>query len=273
MDISKVRAEFANFPYTVAFLDQTQENKTWHSRSFGIRNRNIDDTWNTPGDFSVIITQKIKGEKFAVWRPRKFYIYPGYDVAIIIDEGYWNDEAAKLMEAKAYPHIGFDLHKPRIGAGVIAKGYPEKSSFKYSRGYYHVLSLETYTGVVEEVYDEGAPMVKSPCFQSTVKTYGGMSGGPIFNAANSRIIGITSANLETTDPPFHTTFAPFLWHAFLAPIEVPLAGAGTTSILELAKREFLHIEGVEHVSQGADGRNSWIEFVETCATCQISQEP
>lgn len=28
MDISKVRAEFAKFPYTVAFLDQTQENKT-----------------------------------------------------------------------------------------------------------------------------------------------------------------------------------------------------------------------------------------------------
>lgn len=253
------------------FLTAKHVVEDWHNRSNGVE-RGLDIDSMRPedaGEFTIKVLQLMKGGIVASWQPEKIMTLPGYDVAILIDDQNFNEHAQALLNEGAYPHIGFDLHQPRIGAQVIAKGYPNTISKPNpsAQSFTHLASMKTSLGVVEEVYYKAAGLVKSPCFQSNLEVEGGMSGGPVFNADNSLIIGLVSSSYPPAgDYEQFTTLSPFLWQALIAEIQIGFINKEPVTLLDLAKQGYLYVEGLDHLEKIND-QWIWNEYSETCNSC------
>ena len=256
------------------FLTATHLVQDWHDKSTRTRGRDVTLlSAGEEGDFKILVYQLLKDGSVAVWRPDSILLAADEDIAILVDQGNYNEKVAELLKAGAYPHIGYDLHYPKVGDHIIAMGYPETVTAAGDKegAFSHAVRPEANSGIIEEFYSNGAGLVKGPCFQSDVRAPGGMSGGPVFNSKNL-ICGIVSAGYDPTDElPFYTTIISSIAHLFTATLSSVMLGGGDKSLIQLAKEGYLHLEGAEHLIE-KDGGYVWQEYAEECAFCTSAPE-
>ena len=156
-----------------------------------------------------------------------------------------------LQLSPGYPTPGevMALGYNRLEGGVTDKMTPGaielQSRLKASRG--------TITQVHGEKRD--TVMLPFPCFEMSVRTDPGMSGGPIIAASNGRVCGVVCTGLHADDEAF-TSWGSVLAPAFALSFSEEDAGSDTESLLALARRGFLSVDSsVEGISlwQNADG--------------------
>ncbi len=248
------------------FLTATHVVQDWHDRSTG--NKGVDVSTTEPedaGDFKVKIWQTLKDGRLAEWHADEIVSMVGYDVAILIDHGTFNDVAKELIDKDVLPLIRFDLHPPKVGGKLLAIGYPKTQTKKTENGHQHLVNYFSHEGVVEDIKYEGAGLLKYPCFQTDIEADGGMSGCPVLK--DSLICGIVSSGYAPTkDVPKYTTFVSSLWSIFTAKLPPNLTGHENVSLLELANMGFLTVIGRNHIKHGEDG-DYWQEVVDDCPDC------
>jgi len=140
-----------------------------------------------------------------------------------IRHSYWNQSDVAILVP--YPMTKKDTPgHVRNPIPTLTLAYPEKgsyiASFAYPQSTLDVIAEKTakvfvndtwHYGQIEDFHENGTPMLRNPCFQSSMEIKGGSSGGPVANQ-NGHIFAINSTGAETT-PEISA-------YSFLSPIDL-----------------------------------------------------
>jgi hypothetical protein len=146
---------------------------------------------------------------------------------------------------------------PAIGETVVIGGFRAPSSeFKYTPPTIEVAAgLRISSGPVTEIFLEGrGTMIPWPAIMVDAPLYGGMSGGPVFDARGG-LFGIASRSFDMgPDEEPSPMIVALLWPALGTPFPLVMVEAGTrTSLLDLHGK-YLLIERPEAVKvEAANG--------------------
>ncbi len=76
------------------------------------------------------------------------------------------------------------------------------------------------SGLVTECFPHGRDRnLRGPCVEVAMETFGGMSGGPVFNE-RGYVVGLVSSSFESTDD-LGPTYVTFIWDAFRVAVTAP----------------------------------------------------
>ncbi len=109
------------------------------------------------------------------------------------------------------------------------------------------LNPATTQGPVLNVFDvvRDRSLLNFPCFEINARFEGGMSGGPVFNAAGE-LCGIVCASVAPNEGVSHIAYAATLWPIFGVVIDVPLPNLivnGPYNIADLGRVGYVHLRG------------------------------
>jgi len=144
---------------------------------------------------------------------------------------------------------------PTIGDRVVGFGYPSSSARLVSRTpLQHIvweLRPHTTVGEVSAIYPDkrDSTLLNFPCFETTARFDGGMSGGPVFNSLG-QVSGIIVSALQTDEQGSFTSSAATLWPAMLTAVDFEGPGLvckGLYQVHELSSIGILHLVGWESV--------------------------
>jgi hypothetical protein len=147
-----------------------------------------------------------------------------------------------------------DMTPPNIGDEIDGFGYHSSHAEPLKGSIAWHTSPASSPGVVRAVHLEkrDRATLHWPCFQTTARFDGGMSGGAVFNKAG-RLCGIICSSLpSTTDEPDieHASYVSLLWPVLGIPIDElydnpPVAAPYT--LFDLAKHAGCNIHGLNQV--------------------------
>jgi hypothetical protein len=81
---------------------------------------------------------------------------------------------------------------------------------------------------------------------------------------------MNSNSLDPTDEhPDYTSMVALFWGAFGTEIEVPQFGK--TTLLEIAKKGFISVKGLDHLEPVADGKIIWKLVEPSCQDCNATE--
>jgi len=139
-----------------------------------------------------------------------------------IYKSYWNcsDIAVLLPQNSIYQKTGKEprnpvptltLAKPQIGEQIASFGYP-KTIIKHHAYKKAAIQIDEswHFGTIEDYHADGTPLLKNPCFQTSMHILGGSSGGPVVNS-NGKVFAINSTGADV-----YEGIKPY---SFLTPIE------------------------------------------------------
>ena len=159
------------------------------------------------------------GLQLAHWRDgalRKWDVVAyGYSASIDI-AALVLEPAAPLPNGFSWILPRFETLPPALGERVAAFGYPRSSHRVTEEGAAKIgLDPRTATGSVIEIHprQRDGYFLPFPCFRTDAQFDGGISGGPVFNAAG-RICGLVSSNLPPENPDGeHVSYVSLIWPA------------------------------------------------------------
>jgi hypothetical protein len=147
-----------------------------------------------------------------------------------------------------------EMIPPNIGDEVDGFGYHSSYTTPLNGSIDWHTSPASSSGVVRAVHLEkrDCARLQFPCFQTTARFDGGMSGGGVFNKAG-RLCGIICSSLPpTADEPEieYASYVSLLWPALGVPVDElydnpPVAAPYT--LFDLAKHAGCNIHGLDHV--------------------------
>lgn len=148
-----------------------------------------------------------------------------------------------------------DIIPPAVGDEISAFGYHSTHAASEPNGITLRASPASAGGVVRAVHLERRDRVRLPfpCFQTSARFDGGMSGGGVFNAAG-RLCGIICQSLPpgADDPSAeHASYVSLLWPAFNIPIDDLYTDAPWSApytLFDLAKRGVCNMHGASHLT-------------------------
>jgi S1-C subfamily serine protease len=106
-----------------------------------------------------------------------------------------------------------EITTPQLGERLWATGYRQTERSECA-----TLSMFNTSGCVTGVHLEGrGSRLLGPCIEVAMETYGGMSGGPVFNE-DGRLIGIVSSGIASDDAR-GPTFVSLIWPALVAEVD------------------------------------------------------
>lgn len=236
----------------------------------------IEDTPIGTAGNKIEIWHMRKGGKALIWKVEHTLSLSDYDVSILLCSSV-PAETIALIKDHAFGRVSIDLHAPTIGDRVRALGYPfpksttpDKPFFlddAHDISYVHDISLWSMGGKVEEIYYQGAGLVKNPCFQTDAAIDRGMSGGPVLNK-NGFLCGIVSSGIEPTDEaPFYTAFVSLLAQAFITELDNTVLSKEARNLFEYSiNTGHLKVLGAEHFRRKSD-HYEWRRVAPDCQIC------
>jgi len=209
----------------------------------------------------------MKDKQFAAWPIRKAYFVGNSDVAIAVCERSNDENSFKI--AGITQRIQIDLHPPVLGSNVLVTGYTEMTNELEKDGSIHEATLMHSSGSVEELYAEEDNISKTAAFQTNAAIKGGMSGGPAFNS-DGALCGMNSNSFYPTDEyPDHASLVTLFLGAFGTEIEIPQFGK--TTLLEMAKKGYISVKGLDHLELTDDGKTRWKLVEPSCQDCNAAE--
>ena len=167
--------------------------------------------------------------------------------------------------------IRLNLFPPAVGERVVAFGY--HSSATTMVGSTSDATLEwrdsptTSVGEVLEIHEKrrDAVLLPFPCFRTNARFDGGMSGGPVFDAAGQLCGLICSTIAAAEGGEEHSSYVSTLWPAMGTLIDMAYEGGPIDShypVLELAQRGTIAAPGHDRIVlvRGADGSVSRVSL-------------
>lgn len=181
----------------------------------------------------------ISANGLQIWKVRKITSVPNSDLAILGLE-----LASNLPDDSTFYKTVATTRLPKINERVTIFGF-RSSSEKYERtaesGMNFDGNLLVCAGEVVDRFPTGRDrvMMPWPSLEVACPSWGGMSGGPVFNS-EGEIIGLLSTSFSTTDgngPSYISLLIPALTAGFEGGWPAPLF-RGRTTLLELDHRLF-----------------------------------
>lgn len=121
-----------------------------------------------------------------------------------------------FSDAHPLRFVPIEVTIPKIGERLWTIGYREKSNDGAP-----MIGCFLSSGLVTELYLEGrGSHLKGPCIEVGMNVYGGMSGGPVFNAAG-RVVGVVSSGMEGGDGIPGPTYVTLVWPSLVSTVHSP----------------------------------------------------
>ena len=185
----------------------------------------------------------------ALWAARKISLCPYSDLALMSVEPV--DELAKAQPP--FGPLPLNILPPMTGEKIQAFGYASTSTVTEEglQVKFH-LNPSSTAGVVTEVYPErrDSAMLSFPSFAIQAHFIGGMSGGPVINAAGE-LSGLICSGYD--EAPI--AYGVVLWPMTGITIDHPIPGAITQepyTILEMARAGLMNVAGRRHVEANVE---------------------
>jgi hypothetical protein len=164
------------------------------------------------GDLSFGVQLGLRfGDSLVKWDVMAYGYSASIDIAALILE-----PANELPTAFEWHLPQFEVLPPTIGDQISAFGYPKSTHRLDTEGLAKImLNPHTATGEVIEVHylQRDSALLKFPCLHTNARFDGGMSGGPVFNAAGS-ICGLITSNMPPATPDEeHSSYVSLIWPA------------------------------------------------------------
>jgi hypothetical protein len=154
----------------------------------------------------------------------------------------------------------WDLIPPPIGSRIAGFGYARGQVNTPNDGVEVKVALDprTTVGEVVEIYLKGRDrLLPFPCFRTNARFDPGMSGGPVFDETG-RFCGLICSNLPPSDEgEDHVSWVTLLWPSLAVQVNADREGYTKDvkyPVHELARDQFLHINGWERFGISDDGR-------------------
>lgn len=152
------------------------------------------------GDMKFGVDFAIQNEKHGLmkWSVMGYGYTPTIDATALIVE---LREPAELPEAFEWNLPTLSFAQAEVGQRISALGYP-KSSHRLDADCGAKISLKPHesNGRITEVHERmrDRVMLPHPCFETSARIEGGMSGGPVFSS-DGHVIGVIGSSFELGD--------------------------------------------------------------------------
>ena len=208
------------------------------------------------GRFSLILAQLV-GLELNLWTVTRLWTSGHTDIVAFRLTPY-----SPGAMAYTFRHLTLDLLPPAVGERISAFGYHSNEIEERDHEIVLLQGAATTHGTVLEVHDEfrDKARLRFPCFRTNARFDGGMSGGPVFNAAGHLCGMICSALPPTADDEDHASYVVSLWPAMAIMIELDREGhpkGVRYPMFELVRDNMLVARNADRVSVGeAEGTDS-----------------
>jgi hypothetical protein len=98
---------------------------------------------------------------------------------------------------------------PKPGEKVAAFGFPRPKSLVKNELIEFAFTYAPIPGIIEEYCEDGAPLLKRPCFRTTMNTAPGSSGGPVAYG-DGKVFAIISTGFENINLSYVSPIAEIL---------------------------------------------------------------
>lgn len=164
-----------------------------------------------------VMCQGLTEQGLLLWRVRKVTEVPGTDITILGLE-----LASALPSENLFLQALLTTRMPRIGEELLLCGFRAAApAFPVREGepIEHSGEVRVSRGVVTTRYPQGrdASMIPWPVVEVACPVRGGMSGGPVFDAAGY-LVGLICSSVEISETD-GITYVSLLWPAMTAPFE------------------------------------------------------
>lgn len=167
-----------------------------------------------------------------ILRPvRKLTYSNDYDIAYLLPEQIIH----KGTEIVSSNSLVLTDSFPETDDQLATYGYPSSRLDELEA---HFIA-EFYLGKCREYHPEGAALLKTPCFQTTIHIKSGASGGPVFDK-NGRVFAICSTGFEFGDGGENVSFVTPIAPSLNLVLEDELNSRAT--ILELIHKQIINFE-------------------------------
>jgi V8-like Glu-specific endopeptidase len=168
----------------------------------------------------------------------------------------WNNSDVAILVPQPMKKKGSDTYTrnpipqltekyPQKGAYIASFAYPESTLtiLEEKKAKFFINDTWHY-GQIEDFHEGGTPMLKNPCFQSSMEIRGGSSGGPVADQTGN-IFAINSTGAETTPDIQAYSFLTPINLCFDIEVDLTINGARRLySIRELIGYKFISVKDV-----------------------------
>ncbi|HEY3179356.1 MAG TPA: serine protease [Casimicrobiaceae bacterium] len=152
--------------------------------------------WGSDSEI-IVIHQEFNGTGYVCRRIVRALVHPVTDVAILSLES-WTSPATQTRLRNAILEISVEA--PPKSSQVTCWGFPQSHLVPpgpHYDGYTILLERGGALGVVQEHFPNGRDRVMQPgeCFETSMDTMGGASGGPVFNE-QGKVFAVVSSGLD-----------------------------------------------------------------------------
>lgn len=222
-------------------IEDLWRNLSGNSRAFA-------GTQPLTADFRILALQFLSSrDDLAVWTVESVWGSGHSDLAILA-------LAPLSLNALSYEfprQLALRVSAPPEGSIVAAFGFSgslvEAVSREPNLRLTWGLNPATTQGPVLNVFEvrRGRSLLNFPCFEINARFEGGMSGGPVFNAAGE-LCGVVCASVAPHEGVSHIAYAATLWPIVGVTINFPLPNLvvnGPYNIADLSRVGYLHLRG------------------------------
>jgi len=134
---------------------------------------------------------------------------------------------------------------PSAGTPIASFAYPDSIMDIVGEKQLKLSVNDTWHyGEIEDFHAEGTPMLRNPCFQSSMEIKGGSSGGPVANR-QGHIFAINSTGTETSPEIAAYSFLSPIDLCFDIQVDITISGERRLySIRELIDYKFIPVSGI-----------------------------
>ena len=149
---------------------------------------------NGRNKYPIFLVQFISSNECVLRPIDKGFLSPSADVAIGISAPMNLDKTGQPLLSK---RVTLATTRPKVNDIVFTYAYPNTTT--EVNGDHQTINFypRYYEGKIVEYFDKGRDRVllPSPCFQTSITSHGGASGGPVFNL-NGSVCGINSTGFS-----------------------------------------------------------------------------
>ncbi|MFY0184895.1 S1 family peptidase [Stenotrophomonas sp. PUT21] len=191
-----------------------------------------------------IVSDMAFGVDFSIQHPRHGqmkWAVMGYGYTPTIDVvALWVElrQPAELPADFAWELPTLSLAQAKVDQAVNALGYPHSTHRLDEQGHAKVgLNAHDSSGIIAAIHERSRDcvMLPYPCFEATVTTKGGMSGGPVFSG-DGLVIGVVGSSFELGESDeSEVSYVSAIWPAVgieLRHTAAPVTAAATPYFLQ-----------------------------------------
>ena len=185
-----------------------------------------------------------------LWNVKSIVSKSPSDIALLVIE-----PGSPVPPGKRIGLAEIELFPPAVGERIVAFGHPVQDVHVEDDAVTVVEETYSSLGQVTEVFPlkRDSAVMPVPCYATTARFDGGMSGGPLFND-DGRLCGLVSSSMSHDETGEHTSYASTLWPILAFSVEVnDPAGTRSVTLLDLFRDG--QLSGVGWESVGFDGKN------------------